>query len=88
LAVARFMMACSFMAMRGPGSATRVLTSTSGPLDDATAMVTSVALSVAHRAWSQGVTAGGAGDAVCRRGGCARRDAAGLPRVPLPRHQP
>lgn len=52
LAVARFMMACNFMAMRGPGSETSVLTSTSGPLGDVTAMVTSVAVSVAQ-AWAE-----------------------------------
>ena len=34
--------------MRGPGSATSVLTSTSGPLEDAAVMVTSVAVSVAQ----------------------------------------
>ena len=51
-AVARFMMACSFMATSGPGSATRVLTSTGGPFDDATVMVTSLAVSVAQ-AWAE-----------------------------------
>lgn len=36
------------MAMRGPGSATSVLTWTSGPLEDAAVMVISVAVSLAQ----------------------------------------
>src|ERR1700735_2630012 len=52
LADTRFMMACSFMAIRGPGSATSVLTSTCAPLDDSTSMVTSLAVSLAQ-AWAE-----------------------------------
>ena len=53
LATARFIMACSFIATMGPGSATSVLTSTRAPFEGTTSMVTaSVAVSLAQ-AWAE-----------------------------------
>ena len=47
LATARFMMAWSFMATIGPGSAIRALTSTCLPLSGTTSMMSPVAVSLA-----------------------------------------